>query len=293
MRCEIHAFAEDEVPARRIAETLDAPFRLIELHTFPDGESLPRAAECGDTVAIYRSLDHPNPKLMPLLLAADALRGRGVSHLTLVAPYLCYLRQDAVFHPGEPLSQDVLGRMLGAAFDTVVTVEPHLHRTFDLQQAFGRANVVTLSAAEPLAAAMSPMLAGALVVGPDQEAKPWVGAFARLVAGEVFTFLKVRRGDRDVALTSRAAAVVRGRHVVLVDDICSTGATLEAAALKLRDMGSASIDVAVAHALFDAESAVRLRRAGIRKIVSTDSCPHPTNAAPLAPLLAQALRDLP
>lgn len=293
MKCEIHAFSEDEVPARRLADALGAPFRRIELHTFPDGESLPRAVECGDTVAIYRSLDHPNPKLMPLLLAADALRGRGVSHLTLVAPYLCYLRQDAVFHPGEPLSQVVLGRMLGGVFDTVVTVEPHLHRTFDLQQAFGRAKVVALSAAEPLAAAMSPMLAGALVVGPDQEAKPWVGAFARLVGGDVFTFLKLRQGDRAVELTSRANGVVRGRQVVVVDDICSTGATLEAAVLKLRAMGAATIDVAVAHALFDNESAARLRRAGIRKIVSTDSCPHPTNAAPLAALLAQALKDSP
>jgi ribose-phosphate pyrophosphokinase len=293
MRCEIHAFAEDVAPARRLADALGAPFRLIELHTFPDGESLPRAAECGDTVAIYRSLDHPNPKLMPLLLAADALRGRGVRHLTLVAPYLCYLRQDAVFHPGEPLSQDVLGRMLGGAFDTIVTVEPHLHRTFDLQLAFGRAKVVTLSAVEPLAAAMSPMLAGALVVGPDQEAKPWVGAFARMVAGEVFTFAKVRNGDREVDLTSRSNAVVRGRHVVVIDDICSTGGTLEAAALKLRAMGAATIDAAVAHALFDPECGARLRRAGIRRIVSTDSCPHPTNAAVLAPLLAQTLRDLP
>lgn len=293
MRCEIHAFSEDEGPARRLADALGAPFRRIELHTFPDGESLPRAAECGDTVAIYRSLDRPNPKLMPLLLAADALRGRGAKRLVLIAPYLCYLRQDSVFHPGEPLSQDVLGRMLGGTFDTIVTVEPHLHRTFDLQLAFGHARLVTLSAAEPLAAAMSPMLAGALVVGPDQEAKPWVVAFARMVAGEVFSFVKVRHGDRDVELVSRAEAVVRGRQVVMIDDICSTGATLEVAAQTLCALGAATIDVAVAHALFDAEAGARLRRSGIRKIVSTDSCPHPTNAAPLAPLLAHALKDLP
>lgn len=293
MKCEIHAFAEDEAPARRLADALGTPFRQIGLHVFPDGESLPTAAECGGTVAIYRSLDHPDAKLMPLLLAADALRGRGVKRLTLVAPYLCYLRQDAVFQPGQPLSRDVLGRMFSDTFDVIVTVEPHLHRTFGLEQVFSHTKVVSLSAAEPLAAALSPLPPGALVVGPDMEAKPWVAALAQLVAGEVFTFSKVRNGDRDVGLGSGPDAVVAGRHVVIVDDICSTGATLEAAALKLRAMGAATIDVVVAHALFDAESAARLRQAGIRKLLSTDSCPHPTNAAPLANLLAQALKDLP
>jgi ribose-phosphate pyrophosphokinase len=293
MTYEIHAFAEDEAPARRLADALGTPFRRIDLHTFPDGESLPTVAECGDRVAIYRSLDRPDPKLMPLLLAADALRGRGVRRLVLVAPYLCYLRQDAVFQPGQPLSRDVLGRMFADTFDVIVTVEPHLHRTFGLEQVFPHSRVVALSAAEPLAAALSPLLPGALVVGPDMEAKPWVAALAHLVAGEVFTFAKVRYGDREVNLGAGPGSVVAGRHVVIVDDICSTGATLEAAAQTLRSLGAATIDVVVAHALFDAASAARLRQAGIRKLLSTDSCPHPTNAAPLAGLLAQALRDLP
>jgi ribose-phosphate pyrophosphokinase len=293
MKYEIHAFAEDEGPARRLADALGAPFRRIDLHTFPDGESLPTAAECGDRVAIYRSLDHPDAKLMPLLLAADALRGRGAKRLALVAPYLCYLRQDAVFQPGQPLSRDVLGRVFGDTFDALITVEPHLHRTFGLEQVFSHTQVVTLSAAEPLAAALSPLLPGALVVGPDMEAKPWVAALAQMLAGEVFTFAKVRYDDQHVDLASGPGSVVAGRHVVIFDDICSTGATLEAAALKLRTLGAATIDVVVAHALFDAACAARLRQAGIRKLLSTDSCPHPTNAAPLAPLLAQALRDLP
>ncbi|HEX5379930.1 MAG TPA: ribose-phosphate diphosphokinase [Phenylobacterium sp.] len=288
----VHAFGDEEGAARRLAEALNAPFHLIQTHVFPDGESLPTVAAGAGTVAIYRSLDRPDAKLMPLLLAADALRRRGVGRLILVAPYLAYLRQDMVFEPGQPLSRDVLGRLLGERFDAVVTVEPHLHRTSDLTPVFAGAPVVALSATAPLAAALAPAPPGALVVGPDGESQAWAQALAKLLSAEVFTFTKTRHGDRLVDLTLTDAAQVEGRPVVLVDDICSTGGTLVAALNALRSMGARSIDLAVAHALFDTDTEARLRAAGARRILSTDSCPHPTNAAPLATLLAQALRNL-
>ena len=123
------AFAGDWRPALRLAQGLGVALHRVEMHRFPDGEGMPIAPGGSPRVALYCSLDHPDPKLMPLLLAADAWRRRGVSRLILVAPYLSYLRQDSVFRAGEPLSRDVFGRLLGGAFDRVVTVDPHLHRT--------------------------------------------------------------------------------------------------------------------------------------------------------------------
>ena len=79
--------------------------------------------------------------------------------------------------------------------------------------------------------------------------------------------------------------------VALVDDICSSGATLLAAATQLKAAGAASVDVAVVHALFDGAAEARLRAAGVRRIVSTTSIRHPTNGADLSALLAQALKD--
>ena len=58
------------------------------------------------------------------------------NRLVLVAPYLCYMRQDKVFRPGEPLSRDVMAGWLRKAFDRVITVDPHLHRTHDLAALF-------------------------------------------------------------------------------------------------------------------------------------------------------------
>lgn len=288
----VHAFADERAPASRLAELLAAPLRVIDLHVFPDGECLPKVEPVQGDVALYRSLNRPDGKVMPLLLAADALRRGGAGRVTLVAPYLCYMRQDEVFQPGQPLSRDVIGRLLGEAFDAIVTVEPHLHRTTDLASAFHGAAVVALSAAEPLAAALPPPPAGALVIGPDVESEAWAGALARHLGTAHATFRKTRHGDRDVELTFDDPGRVAGRHIVLIDDICSSGETLAAAIEQLQAFKAAEIDVAVTHALFDAAAESRLRKAGARRIFSSDSCPHPTNAASLAPLLAQALKDL-
>lgn len=286
----VQAFADDEVPARALAAALGAPFGLIDLRTFPDGELLPTTPPPTRTVLAYRSLHHPNEKLIGLLLAVDAWRRAGVERLVLVAPYLCYLRQDAVFAAGQPLSRDVMGELLGPRFHRIVTVEAHLHRTLDLAAVFGT-QAQSLSSAEPLAQAIGPSDPPPLLVGPDSESAAWVAALAVRLGAETLVFRKVRLDDRNVRLEADDLGRARGRRVVIVDDVCSSGGTLIAAAQALRGAGAASIEVAVAHALFDAGAERRLHAEGVSRIVSTDSVPHPTNAAPLAPLLARALTD--
>jgi ribose-phosphate pyrophosphokinase len=285
------AFAGDEGPAGRLAAAMNAPLDLIDLHRFPDGEVLPTVPPSAGTTVLYRSLDRPNDKLASLLLAADAARRAGARRLVLAAPYLCYLRQDAVFRPGQPLSRDVILPLVGAPFDRIVTVQAHLHRTFDLGAALG-VTAQNLDAAE----ALTPLLAAGdrpLVVGPDAESEPWAQDWARRLRGQAVTFAKTRRGDRDVGLAADWLGKVRGRRCVLFDDVASSGVTLARAARLLAAAGAAAIDVAVVHALFDRRAEARLRQAGARRIISTDSAAHPTNAAALAPLLARALQDEP
>ncbi|HEX5776631.1 MAG TPA: ribose-phosphate diphosphokinase [Caulobacteraceae bacterium] len=284
------AFADEAAPAGRLAAALGAPLSLIDVHAFPDGEVLPTVSKSAHTVVLYRSLDRPNPKIMPLLLAADAVRRMGADRVELVCPYLCYLRQDVVFAHGQPLSRDVICGLLGRAFDRVVTVDAHLHRTSDLSAVMGiRAD--NLSAAAVLADA----LAGEppVIVGPDRESRPWAWRVADRLGGDCLTFSKTRGGDRAVRLQAPDLSVVSGRRVVIVDDVASTAATLLAVVDALKDAGAASIEVAVVHALFDGEVDAALRAAGVTRIISTDSVTHPSNAAPLAGLLAEALMEGP
>jgi len=285
----VQAFADEAAPAGRLAKALGAGLEVIDLHRFPDGEVLPTARAAAPTTILYRSLDHPDAKLIALLLAADALRRAGARRLVLVAPYLCYLRQDAVFAPGQPLSRDVVLPLIGARFDRVVTVQAHLHRTTDLSAVLG-APAQNLSAVPALA-----RLVGGedrpIVVGPDTESAGWTSEWAAATGGEAHTFRKTRLGDRRVRLEADWLARAKGRRALVVDDVASSGATLAAAVRRLVRAGAGPVDIAVAHALFDRRAEARLRRAGARRIVSTDSVVHPTNEACLAPLLARALKD--
>jgi ribose-phosphate pyrophosphokinase len=285
----VHAFADEAAAAGRLADALGVGLGLVSVHRFPDEETLPTIPGAGPTVIVYRSLDRPNPKLMPLLQACDAWRRAGVQRLVLVAPYMSYLRQDALFAPGQSLSRDVMGELLSPRFDRIVTVDPHLHRTPDLSASWG-VPVTVLSAAPVLGAALAG--GGAtLVVGPDVEAGPWAAAVAAELGVPHLTLQKSRHGDRDVRISLADPATVEGQSVALVDDVCSSGSTLARAVELLRKAGAASVDVAITHALMDDGALARLREAGAGRIVSTDSCIHPTNAAPLADLLAAALRE--
>jgi ribose-phosphate pyrophosphokinase len=288
----VNAFSEEAEPAVRLARALDAAFSPVWTHRFPDGEIMPMVASpAAEVTIVYRSLDRPNEKLVELLLAADAWRRAGARRLILVAPYFCYLRQDTVFAPGEPLSRDVIAPLLGARFDAIVTVQAHLHRTADLARATGVPSL-NLSAVEPLIAALPAYPATPLIVGPDEESRPWVEAWARRLGGDAATLHKTRCGDRSIRIEAPKTLDASGRAALIVDDVASSGETLEQAVKLLRRAGAASIDIAVAHALMTPRATDRLTRSGVRRIVSTDSVRHPTNAACLAPFLAEAVRAI-
>ncbi|MFP4607753.1 MAG: ribose-phosphate diphosphokinase [Thiohalospira sp.] len=273
-----------------LAAELGLPASAVELHRFPDGESrlrLPPPAP--EPLLFCRSLDRPNDKLIELLLAARTAREAGAGPLTLVAPYLCYMRQDAAFHPGESVSQRIIGEFLADLFDIVITVDPHLHRVRDLAEAVPAHRAVAVSAADPLRAHIREQWPGAVVVGPDAESEQWVRKVAEPAGLDWAVGAKERRGDRDVTITL-PPAVLNGRDVVLLDDVASSGLTLARAAEAALAAGAARVDAVVTHALFAGGAEEAIAAAGVGTVHSTDSIAHPTNAVPLAPLLAEAVR---
>lgn len=289
-RPQVHGFAADTAPVGRLAARLGLNPAEIDQKSFPDGESLPTVRPGGaSTVILYRSLHQPNARLVPLLLAADAFRRAGVRRIVLVAPYLCYLRQDTVFAPGQPLSRDVVCGLLGRAFDRLVTVQAHLHRTASLTEVLGIPATNLDIGGELAALASGPDKP--VIIGPDSESRPWVQAAAARLGTDWAAFDKQRLGDREVRLVFDGSVPVAGRAVLLLDDICSSGGTLARAITQLRQAGASRVDVAVAHALFDDQAEARLRAAGAGRILSSDSVPHATNALDLSGLLADALRS--
>jgi ribose-phosphate pyrophosphokinase len=283
-------FDDEAALAQRLAAALGCAAVGIEVHAFPDGETrlrLPPALP--PRVVLLRGLHRPNPKLMPLLLAAAGARELGCTRLDLVCPYLAYMRQDMAFVPGEVVSQRHLGRLLAAAFDAVITVDPHLHRVATMDEVVPGRRGVALSAAGLLGAHVAQVVPGALLLAPDEEAGQWVRAAAAAAGLDHAVCLKQRRGDRDVTVALHGAPV-RGRAVVLLDDVVSTGRTLVSATQGALAAGAASVDAAVTHALFVGDALEAVRAAGVGRLWSSDAVPHASNAVSIVPLVAAALR---
>ena len=246
-------------------------------HRFPDGElKLTLPVPLPTSVVVLRSLHHPNEKLVELVLLADAARALGARQLTLVAPYLAYMRQDKAFHPGEAVSQLIVGRLLAERFDAVVTIDPHLHRVATLEQAVPARRAVALSAAQLIGAHLAARTPRPLLLGPDAESEQWVKA----AAGGQLDFAvctKQRSGDHDVRIELPALAL-GGRDVVLVDDVASTGGTLVECARQALAAGASRVDAAVTHALLEAG-----RRGAARRRRHPGTHQHEHGAAPEQP----------
>ncbi|MGZ5871885.1 MAG: ribose-phosphate pyrophosphokinase [Bradyrhizobium sp.] len=289
----IHSLPSGAGDARRLASLLGLPLREIALHRFPDGELRVTVGPAAATTIIYASLDQPNDKLVAILFAAEALRRAGAKRLVLLAPYLCYMRQDAAFREGEAISQKAIGRLIAGTVDRIVTVDAHLHRTPDIGTVFPGIEAENLSAMPAIANTlrMAGINPATIVVGPDAESRPLVSDLARRLALAHTVAQKIRHGDRSVEIAFADPASVAGRPALLVDDIVSSGGTLIACAKALTAAGATPIDAIITHALFPQEMATRFADAGIRAIRSTSSVPHPTNAIPLDDILAAALRN--
>lgn len=284
------AFDDEAALAQALAAALGWPLAVVDRHRFPDGETRLRLPpQLPPRVTMLRGLQQPNEKLTELMLAAAGARELGAAQLTLVSPYLAYMRQDIEFTPGEVVSQRHLGRALAGWFDAVITVDPHLHRVATMDEVVPGRRGVALTAAPLLGEFIARQVPGALLVGPDAESAQWVGVAAARAGLAHAVCRKLRHGDHDVEV-ALPGVDLHGRAVVLLDDVASTGRTLVAAARGVLAGGAASVDVAVTHGLFVDDAVARLREAGVRRIWSTDCVPHPSNAISVVPLLAAALR---
>jgi ribose-phosphate pyrophosphokinase len=285
----LHSLPSGVGDAARLAKVLGMAMHAIDMHRFPDGELRVTVGPAAAVTIVYAPLDAPNDKLIALLFAAEALRRAGAQRLVLVAPYLCYMRQDMAFQAGEAISQKVIGPLLARTFDRVVTVDAHLHRTHRIEDVFPGAEAADLSAMPAIAAALRDIDKSTIVVGPDEESRLWVSDLARRLGLAHVVARKTRRGDRTVEIAFADPAAFKGRPALLVDDIVSSGGTLIACAQALTNAGARAVDAVITHALFLPAMLEDFRRAGIRSVRSTSSVPHPTNAIALDDVLAAAL----
>jgi ribose-phosphate pyrophosphokinase len=232
--------------------------------------------------------------LLQLLLLADACRRAGATRLTAVMPYVAYARQDRRGTGREPVGARLLADLLATGgFHRVVAVDLHspaLEGVFTLP-------LEHLTAVPLLAGAIATSGSNAVVVSPDLGATKLAERYARQLDLPVALVHKRRLTGERVTVRG-VTGEVRGRVPLVVDDMITTGGTIEAAVGALLEAGSAGeIVVAATHGLFVGEAVRRLAALPLREVLVTDSVAAEAGTLParrvtLAPLLAEAIRRL-
>jgi ribose-phosphate pyrophosphokinase len=274
--------------AARLARETGLPIAATVVRTFPDQEVYVRIdSDVRDQdVILVGSLDKPAEKFLMVAFLAATARDLGARKVGLVAPYLAFMRQDVRFHPGEGITSQYFARLLSAAVDWLVTVDPHLHRLSSLAEVYSIPTRVASSAAA-IATWIRAHVERPVLIGPDLESQQWVTAVADACDAPFAVLEKTRRGDRDVSVTGLGAAWA-GHTPVVIDDIISTGRTMLEATKQVRAAGAAPAICIGIHAVFADSVQQDLLAAGASRVITCNTIAHASNAICVGPALASA-----
>lgn len=276
-----------------LCEALEAEVGSINQRRFPDGETYLRVDTpvAGRDCVVLSNLVNPDPKFLPLMFLAATLKELGANSVGLVAPYLSYMRQDKRFQDGEVVTSRWFAELLSQRFSWLATVDPHLHRYQSLDEVYSIPSVA-VAGAPALAQWFGQQSEPLLLVGPDIESEQWVSAIAEQIQQPFVVGRKVRRGDRDVSVSLPDLTEYAGRTAVVVDDVISSGHTVLETLKTLKAAGVERVDCVSVHGIFADGIDEELRRSGVRRLVTSNSVPHSSNAVDLSGLLQAPVKAL-
>jgi ribose-phosphate pyrophosphokinase len=257
---------------------------------YPDGESYVRleATVEDEHVAIVQTTSPPqDTRIMQLALLADAAKHNGAKKVTAVVPYLAYARQDKMFLSGEAISIEAIAQMLKAAgIDSLITVNIHQERTLS-RFPFP----ATAVSAIPLLAEYFKQkgFEKAFALAPDDGAIGHAEK-AKAVLGGEWGYVEKHRDlyTGQISMENRPLDV-KGKTVIIFDDVISTGGTIALAAKTVRKLGAQKIYAACVHPLLIGDAEKRIIEAGVEEIVGTDSVESHVSKVSLAPLICNKL----
>ncbi|HSX25843.1 MAG TPA: ribose-phosphate pyrophosphokinase [Chlamydiales bacterium] len=255
--------------AEEIAKSLDVKLGQVLIESFPDGEIGAQILENvrGKDVFVVQSVArHPNHFFMELLILVDALKRASARSIVAVIPYYPYARQDRKEKGRVPITAKLVADLLERAGVTrVLTMDLHT----DQIQGFFNIPVDHLYARPLFVKALREMkLKDAVVVSPDVGSNKMARKFAEDLKLGLAIVDKRRVSAREVE-SNALIGDVRGKQVILVDDICSTGTTLEVAAKVCKKQGAKSVLAVVTHGLL--VGGIKLD--GIDKLLITNTVP--------------------
>jgi ribose-phosphate pyrophosphokinase len=282
--------------AQQIAKCLGVNLGKAHIETFPDGEIGVHILESvrGKDVFVMQSIArHPNFYLMELLILIDAIKRASARSVTVVIPYYGYARQDRRGNLREPITAKLVADLLQTAGVTrVLTMDLHTEQI----QGFFDIPVDNLYARPALVKAIEKLgLANLIVVTPDVGSIKLARSYAEALKVDLAIVDKRRASAKQVEVTALIGHV-KGKNVLLVDDIFSTGGTLNTASWACKKAGAETIYAAVTHGLFVGRG---LQESAIEKIIVSNTVTVPEDIDPgklecvsVAPLFAMAIESI-
>ena len=258
--------------ARGIAQAYGAQLGEVTLKNFSDGEVYVKYEESirGTDLFIIQSTPAPADHLMELLLMVDAARRASAHRITAVIPYFGYARQDRKDQPRVAIAAKLIADILqSAGVNRVLTMDLHAPQI----QGFFHVPVDHLYGANVFVDFFrSQDRDNLLVVAPDVGASKVARAYAKRL-GTDFALIDKRRPKQNVAEVVNIIGDVRGKHCVLIDDICDTAGTLVGAAEALMNAGALSVQAACTHPILSGPAFERIEGSVLERLVVTDTLP--------------------
>jgi ribose-phosphate pyrophosphokinase len=285
--------------AEEIARDLHLPLADAEVSSFSDGEVFVQINENvrgADVFVIQPTCPPVNDNLMELLVMIDALKRASARRITTVLPYYGYARQDRKVQPRVPISAKLVADLLTAAgTDRVLALDLHAGQI----QGFFDIPVDHLFAAPVMIDYLGKKdLADPVVVAPDAGGVERARAIAkRMRAG--LAIIDKRREGPNVSLFMHLIGDVKGKDVVIIDDMIDTGGTVVQAVEALKREGAQRILACGVHPVLSGPAIARIEGSPIEEVMVTNSIPlgpekrsKKITVLTVAPLLAEAIRRI-
>ena len=284
--------------ALSICKSIDIELGKCTVSAFPDGETFVKIDENvrGEDVFLVQATSPPsNHHLMEMFIMIDALRRASASRITAVLPFYGYARQDRKDQPRVPITAKLVANLIVAAgANRVLTMDLHAQQI----QGFFDIPVDHLYAAPVMYEYLrKKKLKNLVVVSPDVGGIKMAHAYSQVLEAGLAIVAKRRKNATEIE-SMTVIGEVRGKCVLMVDDLTETAGTLTTAGALLKAKGAKQIIACVSHAILNDLGISRLRQSVVDELITTDTVLRPAingvniTTLSVAGLLGEAIKRI-
>ena len=282
--------------ANIIAKKFGVQLGKVNFSKYSDGEFQPSFEESvrGARIFIIGSTQPSSENLMEMLLMLDAAKRASARHITAVIPYFGWARQDRKDKPRVPIGAKLIAKLIETAGATrIITMDLHA----DQIQGFFEKPVDHLFASTIFLPYIKTLnLSDLTIASPDMGGSKRAYAYSKFLTSDVVICYKQREKANIISLMELIGDV-KGKNVILVDDMVDTAGTLTKAADLMKERGAISVRAICTHALLSGDAYEKIEQSNLEELIVTDSIParishNRVKVLSCAPLFAEVMQNV-